>query len=219
LLAASRDFLERVEQAAHAAGALFVLDEVITLRLSVGGAQGSLGVRADLTAMGKIIGGGFPVGAVGGREDLMALCDPARSRLHHSGTFNGNPVTTAAGVVSLQHLTAERIELMASQAGALEAVLAKAAAELGLPFTVRRAGSMLQVFFSPFAPEATPVRTDGAEITAFHLAALNRGVFLAPRGLMALSTVHDDELVDEAGRRLRTAMEDLAREALATEHH
>ena len=63
--------------------------------------------RPDLTAMGKIIGGGFPVGAVGGREELLALCDPARPRLFHSGTFNGNPVTTAAGLVSLQHLTAE----------------------------------------------------------------------------------------------------------------
>ena len=219
LAAATPDFLERVEQAAHAAGALLILDEVITLRLSVGGAQGSLGVRPDLTAMGKIIGGGFPVGAVGGREDLMALCNPAQPRLYHSGTFNGNPVTTAAGLVSLRHLTADRIELMAAQAGALDAVLAKAAAELGLPLTVRREGSMLQLFFSPSAPAATPLRTDGAEITAFHLAALNRGVFLAPRGLLALSTVHDDDLIDEAGQRLCAAMEDLAGEDLATEPH
>ncbi len=65
-----------------------------------------LGVSPDLTAMGKIIGGGFPVGAVGGRADLLALCDPDKPRLFHSGTFNGNPVTTAAGLVSLQHLTA-----------------------------------------------------------------------------------------------------------------
>ena len=65
-------------------------------------------MRPDLTAMGKIIGGGFPVGAVGGREELLALCDPSRPRLFHSGTFNGNPVTTAAGLVSLQHLTRSR---------------------------------------------------------------------------------------------------------------
>ena len=83
---------------------MFILDEVITLRLSTGGAQAALGVSPDLTAMGKIIGGGFPVGAVGGRADLLALCDPDKPRLFHSGTFNGNPVTTAAGLVSLQHL-------------------------------------------------------------------------------------------------------------------
>jgi glutamate-1-semialdehyde 2,1-aminomutase len=217
LAAATRGFLERVGDAAHAAGALLVLDEVITLRLSVGGAQRSLGIRPDLTAMGKIIGGGFPVGAVGGREDLLALCNPAEPRLYHSGTFNGNPVTTAAGLVSLRHLTAERIELMASQAGALDAVLAKGAADLGLPLTVRREGSLLQLFFSPSAPEATPLRTDGAAITAFHLAALNHGVFFAPRGLLALATVHDDDLIDETGQRLRAALEDLAEEDLVAE--
>jgi glutamate-1-semialdehyde 2,1-aminomutase len=212
LLAASREFLLAVQQAAADAGALLVLDEVITLRLSTGGAQQLLGVRPDLTAMGKIIGGGFPVGAVGGRADLLALCDPARPRLFHSGTFNGNPVTTAAGLVSLQHLDEAKIELMAARAAGLEDELAKAAADLGLPLSVRRAGSLLQLFFSPFPPHATPLRTDGALITAFHLAALNHGVFLAPRGLLALSTVLDDDLLDQTVRRLTAALDDVAAE-------
>ena len=212
LVSAPQDFLERVRLAVDGAGALLILDEVITLRLSTGGAQAVSGLRPDLTAMGKIIGGGFPVGAVGGREDLMGLCNPARPRLFHSGTFNGNPVTTAAGLVSLRHLTPDAIDVMASRAAALESVLAKAAAELGVPFTVRRAGSMLQVFFCSSAPDAMPLRPDAEAIVAFHLAALNRGVFLAPRGLMALSTVLDDALVDEAGQRLVAAMEDLAAE-------
>ena len=210
LLAASTDFLVAVQQAARAAGALLVLDEVITLRLSTGGAQQLLGVQPDLTAMGKIIGGGFPVGAVGGREELLALCDPSRPRLFHSGTFNGNPVTTAAGLVSLQHLDQGQIDQMGVRAAALEDVLAKAAADAGLPLSVRRAGSMLQLFFSPDPPAATPLRTDGELITAFHLAALNHGVFLAPRGLLALSTVLDDGLLDDAGTRLSAALADVA---------
>jgi glutamate-1-semialdehyde 2,1-aminomutase len=210
LLAASADFLVSVQQAARAAGALLVLDEVITLRLSTGGAQQVLDVRPDLTAMGKIIGGGFPVGAVGGREELLALCDPSRPRLFHSGTFNGNPVTTAAGLVSLQHLDQEQIDGMGARAAGMEDVLGKAAAEAGLPLSIRRAGSMLQLFFSPAPPAATPLRTDGELITAFHLAALNHGVFLAPRGLLALSTVLDDGHLEDAGARLSAAMADVA---------
>jgi glutamate-1-semialdehyde 2,1-aminomutase len=210
LLAASADFLVSVQQAARSAGALIVLDEVITLRLSIGGAQQVLGVRPDLTAMGKIIGGGFPVGAVGGREELLALCDPSRPRLFHSGTFNGNPVTTAAGLVSLQHLDREQIDGMGARAAGLEDVLGKAAAEAGLALSIRRAGSMLQLFFSPAPPAATPLRTDGELITAFHLAALNHGVFLAPRGLLALSTVLDDGHLEDAGARLSAAMADAA---------
>jgi len=210
LLAATTDFLVAVQRAARAAGALLVLDEVITLRLSTGGAQQLLGVQPDLTAMGKIIGGGFPVGAVGGREELLALCDPSRPRLFHSGTFNGNPVTTAAGLVSLQHLDQEQIDQMAVRAAALEEVLAKAAADAGLPLSIRRAGSMLQLFFSPDPPAATPLRADGELITAFHLAALNHGVFLAPRGLLALSTVLDDGLLADASVRLSAAIADVA---------
>jgi glutamate-1-semialdehyde 2,1-aminomutase len=136
------------------------------------------------------------------------LCDPDKPRLFHSGTFNGNPVTTAAGLVSLQHLTAAQIDTMAARAAELETVLAKAAA--GVPLSVRRSGSMLQLFISEVAPDAIPERTDGAAMTAFHLAALNHGVFLAPRGLLALSTVLDDELVGEAGDRLTAALADLA---------
>jgi glutamate-1-semialdehyde 2,1-aminomutase len=214
LVAAPPEDLERIARATRAAGAVFVLDEVITLRLSTGGAQAELGVLPDLTAMGKIIGGGFPVGAVGGRADLLALCDPDKPRLFHSGTFNGNPVTTAAGLVSLQHLTAAQIDAMGARAAELETVLAKAAAGAGVPLSIRRSGSMLQLFISEVAPDAIPERTDGGAMTAFHLAALNHGVFLAPRGLLALSTVLDDELVGEAGDRLTAALADLAEDGI-----
>ncbi|MPY96068.1 MAG: aminotransferase class III-fold pyridoxal phosphate-dependent enzyme, partial [Acidimicrobiia bacterium] len=197
LVASPEGFLGRVAAAAQAAGALFVLDEVITLRLATGGAQAREGVTPDLTAMGKIIGGGFPVGAVGGRADLLAVLDPRQPRLFHSGTFNGNPVTCAAGAVSLGHLTSDRIGVMEAQGERLAAGLRQGAERAGLPFSCHHAGSLVQCFFSDVPPEATLVRTDGDLVQRFHLAALNHGLFFAGRGLLALSTVIDEALFDE----------------------
>jgi glutamate-1-semialdehyde 2,1-aminomutase len=210
LVASAPGFLARVRDAAHGAGALFVLDEVITLRLAPGGAQGREGVEPDLTAMGKIIGGGFPVGAVGGRADLMAVTDPRRGRLFHSGTFNGNPVTASAGVVSVRELTSDRIAVMEEQAQRLAAALAARAAAEGVPFACRHEGSLVQVFLTDAPPPATLVRTDGELATAFHLASLNHGLFFAGRGLMALSTVVTDELLDDVIERFAAALSDVA---------
>jgi glutamate-1-semialdehyde 2,1-aminomutase len=210
LLASPPGFLERVREAAHAAGALFVLDEVITLRLAPGGAQARYGVEPDLTALGKIIGGGFPVGAVGGRADLLDVTDPRAGRLFHSGTFNGNPVTATAGVVSVRELTSDRIGVMEEQAARLAEALRAQAGANGLPFSCRHEGSMLQTFFSDEPPPANLVRTDADLATAFHLAALNHGLFFAGRGLLALSTVITDELLDEIVDRTAGAMADVA---------
>jgi glutamate-1-semialdehyde 2,1-aminomutase len=210
LVASPPGFLQRVRDAAHAAGALLVLDEVITLRLAAGGAQARDGVTPDLTAMGKIIGGGFPVGAVGGRADLLAVTDPRSGRLFHSGTFNGNPVTAAAGVVSVRELTSDRIGVMEAQAERLASELERLASGHEMPFSCRQEGSMIQVFFTDEAPPANRVRSDGELATAFHLAALNHGLFLAGRGLMALSTVVTDDLLDEVVQRFDAALADVA---------
>src|SRR5882757_2289953 len=141
-------FLSRVAEAAHRAGALFVLDEVITLRLDEGGAQKMFDVRPDLTMLGKIIGGGFPIGAIGGSEEVMSSFDPRnRGSLWHSGTFNGNPVSCAAGAVSVRELTSDRIAKMNQQAHRLAEELARAARSAELPFSVRTSGSLLNVFF------------------------------------------------------------------------
>src|SRR5579862_6298879 len=106
-------FLSRVREATRRAGTIFVIDEVITLRLAAGGAQQLFDVQPDLTMMGKIIGGGLPVGALGGSESIMSCLDPRnRGALWHSGTFNGNPLTCAAGAISVRELTQERIDKM-----------------------------------------------------------------------------------------------------------
>jgi glutamate-1-semialdehyde 2,1-aminomutase len=206
-------FLQDVAEATRRAGALFVLDEVIALRLATGGAQSLFGVRPDLTMMGKIIGGGLPVGALGGIEAVMAAFDPrGRSPIFHSGTFNGNPMTCAAGIVSVRELTAERIATMERLAARLKLGLEGAARQAGLPFSVRQAGSLLNVFFLEQPPAATIGRADSRAIRTFHLATLTRGLFIAPRGLIALSTVIGDELMTEICERAAGAIADTAAE-------
>jgi glutamate-1-semialdehyde 2,1-aminomutase len=190
---------------------MFVVDEVITLRLAEGGGQEIFDVKPDLTMFGKIIGGGFPVGAIGGGEDVMSTFDPRnRGSIFHSGTFNGNPVTCAAGLVSIRELTKARIDKMAKQGERLAAELARAARQVELPFSVRQCGSLLNIFFLKDPPAATIARDDARTIANFHLAALNQGLFLAPRGMIALSTVMTDELLSEICERAAKAMADVA---------
>jgi glutamate-1-semialdehyde 2,1-aminomutase len=205
-------FLSRVAEAAHRAGALFILDEVITLRLHEGGGQQIFDVKPDLTMLGKIIGGGFPVGAIGGSEEVMSSFDPRnRGSIFHAGTFNGNPVTCAAGIISVRELTQARIDKMATQAERLGAELGRAARDAELPFSVRTSGSLLNVFFLKEPPPATIAREDSRTIANFHLAALNNGLFLAPRGMIALSTVITDEILSEICERAAKAMAEVAK--------
>ncbi len=204
-------FLGRVAEAAHRAGAMFVVDEVITLRLAEGGGQQIFDVKPDLTMFGKIIGGGFPVGAIGGSEEVMSAFDPRnRGSMYHAGTFNGNPVTCAAGAVSVRELTQARIDKMDKQGERLAAELARAARQVELPFSVRHYGSLLNVFFLKDPPPATIARDDARAVANFHLAALNQGLFLAPRGMIALSTAITDEVLSEICERAAKAMADVA---------
>jgi glutamate-1-semialdehyde 2,1-aminomutase len=205
-------FLTAVADATRRAGALFVLDEVICFRMAYGGAQSLHAVTPDLTMFGKLIGGGLPVGAVGGRADLLGITDPRQLRMFVSGTFNGNPMTMAAGAVSVRELTAERIGVMDRLRQRLSRGLHAAAAAHGLPFSAHEAGSLMNVFFTPTAPEARLVRPDARNMYLFHLAALNHGLFLAPRGMIALSTVITDTLIDEVVERARAAFADVAAE-------
>ena len=209
-------FLVEVAEAAHRAGALLVLDEVITVRLASGGAQQLHGVTPDLTLLGKLIGGGFPVGAVGGRADLLALTDPATGPIAASGTFNGNPVTAAAGEVSVRELTADRIAVMAAHAERLDADLRGAGADAGLDLHVTRSGSLLNLWLAPPPPPGASGRADAVAIAALHLAAAVHGVHLAPRGLIALSTVLTDADLTEATERLAAALRDAAAALLRT---
>ena len=212
VISAEPEFLREVKTAANKAGALFVLDEVIALRLAYGGCQSLMDVTPDLTMMGKLIGGGFPVGAVGGKKEHFSIFDPKDLKAWHSGTFNANPITMRAGAIAVEHLTQERIDHMARLAEKLEQGLLLAARKAGLPCSINRNGSLLNLFFMDQAPEATLIREDQELISKFHIAAMNHRVFLAARGMMALATIYNDALIDEVIERLSLAMSDVAKD-------
>ncbi|MEY9997251.1 glutamate-1-semialdehyde 2,1-aminomutase [Streptomyces sp. V4I8] len=187
-------FLSNVAQLTRAAGALFVLDEVVTLRLHAHGLQAPLELSPDLTLLGKIIGGGLPIGAIAGSRELLSVLDPAHPHhLHHAGTFNGNPLATAAGTIALRHYQTAEIERLDQLGARLERGLRAAATAHGIPLTLRRAGSLLNV-----EPHSK-----------LHLACLNHGVVIAPRGFMALSTAVSEKDIAEASERIHQAIGDL----------
>jgi glutamate-1-semialdehyde 2,1-aminomutase len=183
-------------------GALLICDEVITLRLAVGGYQEALGVRPDLTTMGKIIGGGLPVGAFGGRADVMAIFDPSTPHhLHHSGTFNGNPMTMAAGCVTMDLLTRVEIERINALGERLADGLRRSLAERpDLQGGVNNCGSLLHLNFGTEGElrNYADLNLDSPVAARFHLAALDVGVYFAPRGFMNTSTAMDEQEVEDA---------------------
>jgi len=218
VVTAPREFFTDVQAACAKAGALFVLDEATVQRLSPGGCQAILDIQPELTMLGKVIGGGFPVGGVGGRLDVMDIVDANRHVLNLSGTFAGNPVTMAAGIASVTDLTLERTRVMARHLAVIDRAIAAAAAEQGLPYSSRTAGSLLNVYFSETPPEANQLRTDGEIVRAFHLAALTHGVFIAPRALINTSSVLTEQDTQLAAEKLRAAVADAAAAARPASH-
>ncbi len=175
-----KGFLEGLRTTTQKHGALLVFDEVITgFRLAYGGAQEYYGIRADLTTLGKIIGGGLPVGAYGGRADLMDRIAPL-GPVYQAGTLSGNPLAVSAGLAALRELkkprTYERLEALGAQLGD---GLAAAARSAGVPVGVDRCGSMLTVFFTgePVTDYASAKRSDTSRFARWHRVLLERGVY------------------------------------------
>ena len=200
VFAGTPEYFAAARSLADEHGALLICDEVITLRLGIGGFQEVLGVRPDLTTMGKIIGG-LPVGAFGGRADVMEVFDPRSPRhLHHSGTFNGNLMTMAAGCVTLDLLTQGEIERIDAPGERLAEGLRRSLAERpDLHGVVNNCGSLLHVNFGTEGEvrKFSDLKPDSPMAAAFHLAALDEGVYFAPRGFMNTSTAMDEQVVDE----------------------
>ena len=140
VIATDHEFLAYLRDATSRMGALLIFDEIITLRLHTGGAQAISGIRPDLTTFGKIIGGGFPIGAFGGRRQVMALLHPTEGTIAWGGTFNGNPVSAAAGIETLEALTAPVIDELNRSGKELTERLDKALQASGLPARATGAG-------------------------------------------------------------------------------
>lgn len=207
-------FLEELRALCNRHGALLVFDEVMTgFRVAAGGAQELYGVHPDLTTLSKILGGGFPSGAYGGRRDLMQQVAPA-GPVYQAGTLSGNPVAMAAGAAQLGVLAATQPWGALEAKGArLAAGLLEACAEASVPATLTRVGSMGTLFFldGEAADFAAVKRSDTARFGRFHAAMLERGVYLPPSQFEAwfLSTVHDDAVIDEVIEAARGALRTL----------
>lgn len=218
LIPARKDYLEALVEIAHGAGALVIFDEVISFRLGYSGAQGLWGIRPDLTALGKIIGGGFPVGAVAGRADVMAVFDPSRGKpaLPHGGTFTANPVTMRAGLAAMRALTPEAFAHLDALGKFLRNGVNAALEKVGLPGRCVGLGSLFKVHFTsgPITDYRSvyPGPVEKKRLDAFHKGLLNRGVLSASYGLFALST---PMTMEDAGNILQAIEDTLAEIAAA----
>jgi glutamate-1-semialdehyde 2,1-aminomutase len=210
VIPAAPGFLRQVADLCRAAGSVFVLDEVQALRNAPRGIHAELGLTPDLVVMGKLIGGGFPVGAIGGRRDLMELTSAARpGSLPGSGTFNGNVITMVAGAASLTALDAAAIMTLNGRAASLADRIEAAARRAGMPVSVTRAGSILHVHLLA----EPPVNAEQARVVpagwqaALHLALLLEGVYTAPRGMLNLSTAMNGADLDVLHAGYQTAFQ------------
>jgi glutamate-1-semialdehyde 2,1-aminomutase len=209
---APKEFFNRVKEAAHKAGALFLLDEATVHRVSPGGSQRKIGVTADISVLGKLVGGGFPCGTIGGIDEVMRVLEPRRAKLLISGSFSGNPITMAAGVQAIKHFTDEAVQRMERQMDRVEAGLKASAAKYRLPFCTRRMGNLMQLYFQDAPPVVTQLRTDSHFVDRFQLACLVNGLFIVTRIIINTSSVCTESDIDEMIQRFDKAMADLAAE-------
>jgi len=195
-------FLELLKKETAAAGTLLIFDEVMTgFRVAYGGAQERFRVRPDLTTLGKIIGGGLPVGAFGGRKDVMSLIAPS-GPVYQAGTLSGNPIAMASGSATLKIIKNDSAYRELEERGAqLADGIARSAAEAGVPVVINRVGSMLTVFFTdrPVTDDVTAGRSDKNAFAALHRALLEDGIYWPPSQFEAafVSTTHSGRDIDE----------------------
>jgi len=205
-------YLQGMRDLADKYGVLLIFDEIITFRLSLGGVQKLAGVTPDLTAIGKIIGGGFAIGAFGGKREIMAPFDPAHpNNIYHGGTFCGANVTMAAGVATLKHYGQAEIDRINALGERLAADIDRAFQEAGFRGRARGAGSLVQIHWT--SEEATNSKQAILAMARakdlpklLHLELMNRGVFCASRGLFSISTPMTEKETGQAVEALTAAL-------------
>ncbi|MCS5641849.1 MAG: aspartate aminotransferase family protein [Dehalococcoidia bacterium] len=200
MVPAKPEFLEGLRRLTDELGIVLIFDEVIAFRIAYGGAQDYYGVKPDLTCFGKVVGGGMPVGAFGGRDDIMSLWDPSDggSVVQHAGTFNGNPMTAVAGVATLESLTADKYEYLEHLGNMLRNKLRTLFAELEVPMSVTGVASLFALQFTP--TEVIDYRTYATNnkemLQTMFIGLLNEGFLMSNRCAGNVSTVHTEDDVD-----------------------
>ena len=206
------NFLQQLRDECDRAGALLIFDEVMTgFRVARGGVQELFGVRPDLTALGKVIGGGLPVGAFGGRAEIMDKLSPL-GPVYQAGTLSGNPLAMAAGLAQLREL--ERIDgwnLLEKSGAHLEQLTRETLRDLNLGWVFHRIGSMFCLFFTdqPVTNLASAKRSDTEKFARFFKACLDRGIYFAPSQFETgfLSTAHSSEDIERTATVVREALQ------------
>jgi len=219
VIPATQEYMTFLREATARCGALLIFDEVVTLRLNYGGAQAMYGIRPDLTALGKIIGGGFPIGAFGGRKDIMAQYDPRARKLRQAGTYNGNAISMVAGLAAMQVLTSAEIERLNGLGDRLRVALNGVLRDFGIDAYVVGTGSLSQLrLFAPrnirnyrdALPGSNAANAVNAAYELLHLALVSRGFFGASRGEYAISTPMTEVEIAHAAGSFRSALEGIA---------
>ncbi len=201
-------FLTALEALARRHGALSILDDCLMLRLAVGGSAEKFALQPDIVILGKFLGGGTALGVFGGSREIMKIFDPTRPGcVFHGGSFNGNPVGCAAGLVAMRDLTAERIAAMDAAMLEIRSALARRADELSIEVILSGIGSVAGIAFAadPKRHEDDPSGLGIASL--FHLACLSEGVAIGPGGVLAVSTAHDAAAISFAIDGMSLALE------------
>jgi len=205
------EFLNGLQALARRYGALSILDDCLMLRLAAGGSAEKFDLQPDMVVLGKFLGGGTALGAFGGSRAIMQIFDPTRQGcVFHGGSFNGNLLGCAAGLVTMRDLTAERIAAMDAASLSIRDALARRADQLGIEVILTGMGSVAGIAFAadPKRHEDDPSALGVASL--FHLAALSEGVLIGPGGILAVSTAHDAAAVSSAVNGLCAALEKVA---------
>ena len=206
----SQAFIETLRRLCTAHGSVLIFDEVMTgFRVGPQGAQGVFGIRPDLTTLGKVIGGGMPVGAFGGRRDIMAKLAPL-GPVYQAGTLSGNPVAVTAGLATLRRVLAPGFfEALSATTSALTEALVQEARDAGIPFSAASLGGMFGLFFRAAAPStfAQVMQSDKEAFNRFFHAMLRRGVYLAPSAYEAgfVSAAHGPAEIEATRAAARAA--------------
>jgi glutamate-1-semialdehyde 2,1-aminomutase len=207
-------YLEALREITQREKSLLIFDEVISgFRIAYGGAQTVYKIQPDITTLGKIIGGGLPVGAYGGRRDIMQMIAPL-GPVYQAGTLSGNPLAMAAGIATLKHLRAhpEIYSRLESLTAELVNGLGSAAKAAGVPMQANRAGSMFTCFFteSPVTDWASAAKSDTKRFGSFHRAMLERAIYLPPSQFEAcmVSAAHTGEDVQQTIAAAQDALQE-----------
>jgi glutamate-1-semialdehyde 2,1-aminomutase len=206
-------FLPRLRELAREAGVLFVLDDCLMFRLAEGGSAERFGLEADITCLGKWVGGGLPVGVIASRAETMEIFDPAaEGALYHGGSFNGNLLGMVAGAIAVRDLTAAAIARIDGQAEILRAELQQAAQRAGVPVRTSGVGSA----FGLYVLDGPDGEIDRRATSLLHLAGVTHGVYYGTGGEFGLSTALTDDDLGDVCQGLREAIADVA--AVAVDH-